>query len=77
MLASILNGEIIRMEETFEEAADKKTASGIRSAYRDLCAARNPAETVFDIMAILLSIAVVIYVIARASMPIFGLIYDF
>lgn len=77
ILNDILNGEIVRNEAQFEQSSQERIQQGKRSAYRDLCSRKKDFETFTDIVGALISISIIIYILARLTMPMFGAIYDF
>ena len=77
LLNSILSGEIVRDESRFEQLAQQKTRLGKRSAYRDLYSRHKGAENSSDIITMLISVGLIVYLAARLVIPIFGVIYDF
>ncbi|MFA5059158.1 MAG: hypothetical protein WC676_00825 [Candidatus Omnitrophota bacterium] len=77
ILNRILTGDIVKDEELIEKAAQEKLKLGKRSAYFQLCSRKNTTESVLDIFIILFSMSLIVYVVVKTFMPIFGNIYDF
>ena len=77
ILNAIVSGEIANNEVRFKEEALEKVGQGKRSAYHDLCLRKKGIETFVDVLAILISFGLIICLLARLVMPIFGSIYDF
>ncbi|HOW35716.1 MAG TPA: hypothetical protein PL155_04820 [Candidatus Omnitrophota bacterium] len=73
----IFSGEIVRNEEEFERRAGEIIKQGKRSAYHDLCSRKRDFESFIDVITILISMGLLIYLVVRTILPIFGSIYDF
>ena len=77
ILDEISKGTIVHQEEKFEQLANLKVSHGKHSAYRDLFSRRKTLEFFVDVSMIIFSLSLVVFLAAKAVMPVFGLIYDF
>ena len=77
ILEQILNGGIVHSEDKFAAEALQKVKEGKRSAYYNLCSRRKTIESLLDISTILASLGLIVFIITKLTMPIFGAIYDF
>ena len=65
----IINGRITMTEDEHKKISREKVALGRHSAYQDLCAQKNSYSTFWDIMTILATICLLIYLAVRLMFP--------
>jgi hypothetical protein len=63
IVEDILSGRILKTEERLQEQAAEKVGHGLKSAYRDLCESERISSKFLDILSILVSVLVVIYLL--------------
>jgi hypothetical protein len=61
IIEDIFSARITKTEERFQEQATEKIGHGLRSAYHDLCEPERVSSRFLDILSILISIVVVMY----------------
>ncbi len=77
ILNEIMTGSIILNESRYKRQMFKKLQAGERSAYFDLCSKKRDFEIFIDMVVILISIALIIYVFIQLIMPTLAVAFDF
>ncbi len=77
IMDNIRSGKIVVNEDQFAQDAETKEGQGLRSAYKMLCSRRSGLRTFMDILSIMISMTLFLYLFTLAVMPFLGRVFEF